>query len=181
MEPLWSDPRYNDHPSRTTIFSCTEVILYHFYPSALLAAGVLSSAVSVRPSVRPSVCPSVSIVTAITFEGSFLFAPNLVRRHNLARSKHLLKMGDLDLYLQGHSALENFWLVRAISQNVLDGISPNLHRICFLHSSQHLLNMGDPDIMVIGSKTLKIGSFWPYLHDQSQSHFFTYGLQTWCK
>ena len=76
-------------------------------------------------------------------------------------------MGDLDLHLQGHLALENleicqFGLVRAISRKVRDGISPNVHRICILPSFQHLLHMGDIDLHLqghLGKKYLKFGYF----------------------
>ena len=83
--------------------------------------------------------------------------------------------------------LEHFGLVCTISQKVLHGISPNLHSMCILLSFQHLLNMGeqgDLDLHLqghLGKKPLKLGHFGAYLHDQSRSQFFTYGLQTWWK
>ena len=81
----------------------------------------------------------------------------------------ILIMGDLDLNLQGHLALENlefwqFWLVRAISRKVLDEIWPNLHKICILLSLQHLIILGDLDLHLqghLGQKPLKLGHFGP--------------------
>ena len=129
-----------------------------------------------------SVCLSVCkqwLVRTLSPKPLLGISPNLVCMCILPSFQHPLIMGDLDLHLQGHLAVENlefcqFGLVRAISQKVLHGISPNLHRICILLSFQHLLNMVTLTYIfkvIWVKKTLEIGSFWAYLHDQSWSHF----------
>ena len=117
--------------------------------------------------VCPSVCPSVSTVTAITFEGPFLFAPNLVVMHKLGRSKHLLKMDDLDLHLQGHlcKKIVKIWL---FSGSYLSLLRPS---VPYRHSAQwHRANktkqwhthVGDTTLSYVypNQRLMEVSSFW---------------------
>ena len=116
-----------------------------FTPRQILPKGIVVASVrpsvrlSVRPSVRPSVCrPSVEIlVCAITQQGFDLESPSSHRMCIWGPFSALLKMGSIDLDLQGHFGLKRvnfhkFELVCAITQQGFDLESPSSHRMCIL-------------------------------------------------
>ena len=137
----------------------------HFYPSANFAEGYCRCLV-VRLSVCPSVCPSVrsELVCAITQQGFDLESPSSHRMCILGPSSALLKMGLIDLDLQGHFGLKRvnfhkFELVCTITQQGFDLESPSSHRMCILGPSSALLKMGLIDLDLQGHFGLKRVNF----------------------
>ena len=105
-----------------------------FYPTAFQAEGVLSLPTSVGPFVCPSV-RELSLVRTITRHIFELESPNVHQTCIPGYSRLVLKIGVIDLDLQGHYGHFEFlviWLVRAIAWNGFELESPNLHQICIL-------------------------------------------------
>ena len=122
---------------------------------------------SLPPSVRPSVCLSVRrsmLVRTITRQGFDLATPSLHRVCILGPSSALLKMGLIDLDLQGNFGLKRvnfrkFELVCAITRQGFDLKSPFLHRMCILGPFRTLLKMGSIDLDLQGHFGLKRVNF----------------------
>ena len=95
------------------------------------------------------------LVRAITRQGFELESPFLHRMCILGPFSTLLKMGSIDLDLQGHFGLKlidfrKFELVRAITRQGFELESPFLHRMCILGPFRTLLKMGSIDLDLQG-------------------------------
>ena len=95
------------------------------------------------------------LVCAITRQGFDLESPFLHRMCILGPFRTLLKMGSIDLDLQGHFGLKltdfrKFELVCAITRQGFDLESPFLHRMCILGPFRTLLKMGSIDLDLQG-------------------------------
>ena len=105
---------------------------------------------SVRPSVGPSVSPSVRklyLVRTITRHRFEFKSPNLHQTCIMGYSRLTLKIGVVDLDLQGHLGhfdleFEEIWLVRAITRHRFGLESPNLHHTCILGYSWLIFDNG---------------------------------------
>ena len=108
--------------------------------------------------VCPSVCPSVRelyLVCMITHHIFELESPNLYQTCFLGYSQLVLKIGVIDLDLQGHFShfvlgLLEIWLVRAITRHRFGLESPNLHQTCILGYPCLGLKIGVIDIDLQG-------------------------------
>ena len=103
-------------------------------------------------------------VQAITRQGFDPESPFSHRMCILGPSRLLLKMGSIDLDLQGHFGLKltyfcKFDCVHAVTHQGFDQESPFLHRMCILGPFRTLLKMGSIDLDLQGHFGLKRTDF----------------------
>ena len=103
-------------------------------------------------------------VHAITRQGFDRESPFSHRMCILGPLRTLLKMGSIDLDLQGHFGLKltdfrKFERVHAITRQGFDRESPFSHRMCILGPLRTLLKMGSIDLDLQGHFGLKLTDF----------------------